>query len=152
MRDSYVECASCEVFGFCTQTEYECQAYYAGFGWEQIKEPPSCTTCSVSMCSQTAQECHAYKDMNGVGQVVFGDADDQQNQFHKLPANLGLMNWFTGVIERISIGDVMALVTIRCGDQRLTSMLSLQKFNEMQCKIGDTISVAIKAVNVVLMR
>jgi len=104
------------------------------------------------MCGQTAVECEAYKEINGVGQVVFADAADQQDRLHKLPANLGLMNWFTGVIERISTGDIMALVTIRCGEQRLTSMLSLQKLHEMQYKVGDTVSVAIKAVNVVLMR
>jgi len=152
VRDTYVECASCEVFGYCTQTERECQAYYAGFGWDQIKASPSCNSCSVSMCSQTAMECNAYKDINGVGQIVFGGAADQPNQYHNLPANLGLMNWFTGIIEMISTGEVMALVTIRCGEQRLTSMLPLRKLEEMQYRIGDTISVAIKAVNVVLMR
>lgn len=152
MRDTYVECGSCEVFGYCTQTEAECKAYYAGFGWDKYREIPGCNTCSISMCSQTSLECDAYKDMNGVGQIVFSDAADRQDQLHSLPANLGLMNWFTGVIERISTGDVMALVTIRCGEQRLTSMLSLQKLHEMSYKIGDTVSVAIKAVNVVLMR
>jgi molybdopterin-binding protein len=152
VRDLYVECASCEVFGYCTQTEAECHAYFEGFGWDRSKKPVGCNSCTISMCAQTAAECEAYKEINGVGQVVFADAADQQDRLHKLPANLGLMNWFTGVIERISTGDVMALVTIRCGEQRLTSMLPLRKLNEMQYKVGDTVSVAIKAVNVVLMR
>lgn len=152
MRDTYVQCGSCEVFGFCTQTEAECEAYYAGFGWDKDREFPGCNTCSVSLCSQTVSECEAYKEINGVGQIVFADAAEPQTPTHNLPANLGLMNWFTGVIDRISTGAVMALVTIRCGDQRLTSMVPVSKLHELQYQVGDTVSVAIKAVNVVLMR
>lgn len=148
----YIQCGSCQVYGFCTQTDAECEAYHEGFGWDRDREIPSCRSCSVSLCSQTASECDAYKEINGVGQVVFSDLNEKQNQIHTFPANRGLMNWYTGYITSITTGDLMALVTVKCEEQYFTSMLPLEKLQELQYKQGDTVSVAIKAVNVVLMR
>ena len=93
MRDPYVECASCEVFGYCANRgRMPC---IFGLRWDRSKKPVGCNSCTISMCAQTAAECEAYKEINGVGQV-FADAADQQDRLHKLPANLGLITGSPG--------------------------------------------------------
>lgn len=152
MRDLYPKCGTCQVFGYCTQTEEECIAYHEGFGWTSKKNPePDCGICEVNgYCTQTATECQAYGDFTGMGQVIF--SDDSVSSGKGLPANLGLMNWFTGTITSISTGEHMALVTVKYDQSFITSMLPLQSFLEMGYQIGDTVSVAVKALNVKLMR
>lgn len=152
MSDLYPKCRSCEVFGYCTQTEAECTAYRKGFGWDKNKKPErGCIVCEVNgYCTQTAEECQAYGDFTGMGQVVY--SDDSALSANQFPANLGLMNWFTGTITNISAGEHMALVTVKYDQSLITSMLPLNKLHELGYRIGDTVSVAVKATNVKLMR
>lgn len=143
------QCRNCEVYGFCTTTEPECVAYHEGFAWG---EPPiltnHCSTCqSNSYCTSRPELC------DGEPPVFSADADPffsvGMKGFH---GNKGLINWVTGPIVKIEKGDYMALVTIQVGGHCMTAMLPLQKFEELGHSLGDTITFAIKALNIKILR
>ncbi|HWP96689.1 MAG TPA: TOBE domain-containing protein [Syntrophomonadaceae bacterium] len=141
-------CSICEVYGYCTTTDNECQAYHEGFAWKDQEASNQCTECgNSSYCTTSDQECEGYHG------ALCGESDRVIAEgTRNMPANQGLVNWISGPIVSIEKGDCMVLVTIQLGNQLMTSMLSQEKFEELGHEKGDMITLAVKAYNAKILR
>lgn len=154
MQYSYSECRNCEVYGFCSGTEEEHDAYMENFAWhEKPQATVECDNCeSLGYCTQTDGECATFKEYKEGDHHMLdtGEKSPGTMQF-KLPANKGLVNRLIGQIVEIDEGDHMARVTLNVGDNLLTTIMPLEKFRKTGYKLGDQAAVAFKAMNVKMM-
>lgn len=66
---------------------------------------------------------------------------------------VGARNRLTGQVAEIKRGTVMCQVRVRvAGDAVMESVMTLDSLDEMALQIGDTVQVAVKAVNVLLLK
>lgn len=153
----YAECGSCEVFGYCSGTEEEHEAYMKGFAWRDQPMAAECDDCDVQgYCARSDEECETYQAYRmGTGKETRKyerDLLSEHNWETRVnTANLGLVNRLSGKIVDIAEGNYMARVTIAAGDNVLTSMVPLKKLKQMGFQKGDQAYMAFKAVNVKLM-
>jgi molybdopterin-binding protein len=59
-------------------------------------------------------------------------------------------NKLRGKIEEIQLGDVMAHVVVRVGDNLIESVITRRSAEELKLKKGDTVSVVVKATEVMI--
>jgi molybdopterin-binding protein len=59
-------------------------------------------------------------------------------------------NRLEGKITEIQLGGVMAHVAIRVGDNVIESVITRRSADEMNLKVGDTVSAVIKSTEVML--
>ena len=144
MHYSYSECRDCEVYGYCSGTEEEHQAYMENFAWHKVPMASECDNCiSMSYCSQTREECEVFQSASR--------GSTNHSSSHKLPANKGLVNRLSGHIVAIDEGEYMARITLNVGENLLTTIMPKEKFGNTGYKVGDQAEVAFKALNVKLM-
>ncbi len=63
----------------------------------------------------------------------------------------GARNQIRGTVESLEEGGIMALAKVRAkGEFVLSSVLTRESAKELQLKKGDTVTVIVKAVNVLL--
>ena len=125
MQDLYWGCKMCEACGVCARTEYECEAYheYYGMGETNTKKEQSANDTVVSQDILSPQEV----------------------------TNRGWMNWLPGQIVKVVKSDIMAQLTIKIGDNYVSSIMPIERFEETGKKEGDTVTTVFKAVNVKIM-
>jgi molybdopterin-binding protein len=63
---------------------------------------------------------------------------------------LSARNHLPGTIDDIQIGDVMAHVTVRVGDNIVDSVITRRSAEEMGLKKGDRVTAVVKATEVML--
>jgi molybdopterin-binding protein len=63
---------------------------------------------------------------------------------------LSARNHLTGVIEDIVLGDVLAHVTIRIGDEVIESVITRRSALELALSKGDTVKAVVKATEVMI--
>jgi molybdopterin-binding protein len=63
---------------------------------------------------------------------------------------LSARNHLVGTIDEIQIGDVLAHVTVRVGDNIIESVITRRSAEEMALKKGDTVTAVVKATEVML--
>jgi molybdopterin-binding protein len=61
-------------------------------------------------------------------------------------------NKLRGKIEEIQLGDVMAHVVVRVGDNLIESVVTRRSADELKLKKGDTVSAIIKATEVMIQK
>jgi molybdopterin-binding protein len=61
-------------------------------------------------------------------------------------------NRLRGKIEEIQLGDVMAHVVVRVGDNLIESVVTRRSADELQLKKGDTVSAIVKATEVMIQK
>lgn len=61
-------------------------------------------------------------------------------------------NKLTGKIEEIQLGDVMAHVVIRVGENLIESAITRRSADELKLKKGDTVVAVIKATEVMIQK
>ena len=61
-------------------------------------------------------------------------------------------NKLRGQIEEIQLGDVMAHVAIRVGDNLIESVITRRSADELKLKKGDTVSSFVKATEVMIQK
>jgi molybdopterin-binding protein len=61
-------------------------------------------------------------------------------------------NKLRGTIEEIQLGDVMALVAVRVGENLIESAITRRSADELKLKKGDTVSAVIKATEVMIQK
>ena len=61
-------------------------------------------------------------------------------------------NKLRGQIEEIQLGDVMAYVVVRVGDNLLESVITRRSADELKLKKGDTVSAVVKATEVMIQK
>jgi len=63
---------------------------------------------------------------------------------------LSARNHLVGTIDEIQVGDVLAHVTVRVGDNIIESVITRRSAEEMKLKKGDTVTAVVKATEVML--
>jgi molybdopterin-binding protein len=63
---------------------------------------------------------------------------------------LSARNRLEGKITELQLGGVMAHVVVRVGDNLIESVITRRSAEEMNLKVGDTVSAAIKSTEVLL--
>jgi molybdopterin-binding protein len=66
------------------------------------------------------------------------------------PMTLSARNRLEGTITELQLGGVMAHVVIKVGSNLIESVITRRSAEEMQLKIGDTVSAVIKSTEVML--
>jgi molybdopterin-binding protein len=65
---------------------------------------------------------------------------------------LSARNKLRGQIEEILLGDVMAHVVVRVGDNIIESVITRRSADELKLKKGDTVSAVVKATEVMIQK
>jgi molybdopterin-binding protein len=66
---------------------------------------------------------------------------------------IGARNRIEGVVVSIKRGSIMCQVLVRiAGDAQMESVMTIDSLEEMGLKVGDKVRVAVKAVNVLLIK
>lgn len=63
---------------------------------------------------------------------------------------LSARNRFIGKITEITLGDIVAHVTIQAGEHVVESVISRRSAEEMKLQIGDTVGAIVKSSDVIL--
>ena len=61
-------------------------------------------------------------------------------------------NKLRGQIEEIQLGDVMAHIVVRVGDNLIESVITRRSADELKLKKGDTVSAVVKATEVMIQK
>jgi molybdopterin-binding protein len=61
-------------------------------------------------------------------------------------------NKLRGTIEEIQLGDVMALIAVRVGDNLIESAITRRSADELKLKKGDAVSAVVKATEVMIQK
>jgi molybdopterin-binding protein len=61
-------------------------------------------------------------------------------------------NKLCGTIEEIQLGDVMAHVVVRVGDNLIESAITRRSADELKLKKGDAVSAVVKATEVMIQK
>ena len=63
---------------------------------------------------------------------------------------LSARNRLEGKVVEIEVGDIVAHVVVRVGDNVIESVITRRSAEEMKLKVGDTVSAVIKSTEVML--
>ncbi len=74
--------------------------------------------------------------------------DDAYNQEMTLSAR----NKLCGQVEDIVLGDVMAHIVVRVGDNLIESVITRRSAEDMNLKKGDTVAAVVKATEVMILK
>jgi molybdopterin-binding protein len=65
---------------------------------------------------------------------------------------LSARNQLLGTIETIQIGDIMAHVVVKVGDNAIESVITRNSAEELGLKRGDTVRVVVKSTEVMIQK
>jgi molybdopterin-binding protein len=65
---------------------------------------------------------------------------------------LSARNKLRGEIQEIILGDVMAHVVVKVGDNIIESVITRRSAGELKLKQGDTVSAVVKATEVMILK
>lgn len=65
---------------------------------------------------------------------------------------LSARNQLAATIESVSLGDIMAHVVMRVGDQRIESVITRTSAESLNLKKGDTVRAIIKSTEVMIQK
>ena len=65
---------------------------------------------------------------------------------------LSARNQLSGKIEELKIGDIMAHVAVRVGENLVESVITRNSAEELNLKIGDTVKVVVKSTEVMIQK
>ncbi len=61
-------------------------------------------------------------------------------------------NKLRGTVEEVTLGDVMAHVVVRVGDNLIESLISRRSAEELKLKKGDSVAAVVKATEVMIQK
>lgn len=67
-----------------------------------------------------------------------------------LSMTLSARNQLVGKVEEIKLGNVMAHVVVRVGENLIDSVITRRSAEESNLKVGDTVTAVIKSTEVIL--
>jgi molybdopterin-binding protein len=86
-------------------------------------------------------------------------ADSLTRHMSRLPTDMILLtmplsarNQLSGVIEDIQIGDIMAHVTVKVGENVIESVITRASAEELKLKKGDSVRVVVKSTEVMIQK
>jgi molybdopterin-binding protein len=65
---------------------------------------------------------------------------------------LSARNQLSGTVEDIQIGDIMAHVVVRVGDNLIESIITRNSAEELKLKKGDTVRAVVKSTEVMIQK
>lgn len=65
---------------------------------------------------------------------------------------LSARNKLSGRIERLKLGDIMAHVFVRVGDNIVESVITRTSAEEMNLQVGDSVKVVVKSTEVMVQK
>jgi molybdopterin-binding protein len=65
---------------------------------------------------------------------------------------LSARNQLPGKVQEIKLGNVMAHVVVRVGENEVDSVITRRSAEELDLKVGDTVTVIIKSTEVMLQK
>ncbi len=65
---------------------------------------------------------------------------------------LSARNQLPGTVEEIQVGDIMAHVTVRVGDNLIESVITRNSAEELGLKKGDAVRVVVKSTEVMIQK
>jgi molybdopterin-binding protein len=65
---------------------------------------------------------------------------------------LSARNQLSGKIEELKIGDIMAHVAVRVGENLLESVITRTSAEELNLKVGDAVKVVVKSTEVMIQK
>jgi molybdopterin-binding protein len=65
---------------------------------------------------------------------------------------LSARNQLPGVIENIQVGDIMAHVVVKVGDNLIESVITRNSADELGLKKGDSVRVVVKSTEVMIQK
>jgi molybdopterin-binding protein len=68
------------------------------------------------------------------------------------PMKLSARNHLVGKVEEVKLGNVMAHVVVRVGENIIDSVITRRSAEEMGLKVGDTVAAIIKSTEVMLQK
>ncbi len=74
----------------------------------------------------------------------------RRDGYSRFAMTLSARNRLEGKITEIEFGGVMAHVVLRVGDNLIESVITKRSAEEMNLKVGDTVSAVIKSTEVLL--
>jgi molybdopterin-binding protein len=74
------------------------------------------------------------------------------NYVYNSRMTLSARNRLPGKIEEIVLGDVMAHVVVRVGDNLLESVITRRSADELKLKKGDKVAAVVKATEVMILK
>jgi molybdopterin-binding protein len=66
--------------------------------------------------------------------------------------SLSARNQLPGVVEEVHLGDVMAHIVVKVGDNLVDSVITRSSADEMQLKKGDYVKVVVKSTEVMIQK
>lgn len=79
-------------------------------------------------------------------------ADKRRSNPDPRSANQSARNRFSGVVTRVEVDRVAAVVEVLAGPHRLVSLMTAEAVIEMDLKVGDQATCVVKATNVIVER
>jgi molybdopterin-binding protein len=65
---------------------------------------------------------------------------------------LSARNQLVGTVEEIQIGDIMAHVTVKVGENLIQSIITRSSVEEMKLKKGDKVRAVVKSTEVMILK
>jgi molybdopterin-binding protein len=65
---------------------------------------------------------------------------------------LSARNQLSGKIEDLKLGDIMAHVVVRVGDNLIESVITRTSADELNLKVGDSVKVVVKSTEVMIQK
>jgi molybdopterin-binding protein len=81
---------------------------------------------------------------------AFKTLDDSPEPDYPVFVTLSARNRLKGQIVELELGEVMAHVVVKVGENLVESVITKRSAQEMKLKIGDTVSAIIKSTEVML--
>ena len=66
--------------------------------------------------------------------------------------SISARNKLRGTVEEIQLGDIMAHVVVRVGENAIESVITRRSAEELKLKKGDTVSAVVKATEVMIQK
>lgn len=66
--------------------------------------------------------------------------------------SLSARNQLPGVVEEVHLGDVMAHIVVKVGDNLIDSVITRLSADELKLKKGDSIKVVVKSTEVMIQK
>lgn len=71
---------------------------------------------------------------------------------YNIRMTLSARNKLRGQVEEILMGDILAHVVVRVGDNLIESVITRRSAEELKLKKGDTVSAVVKATEVMILK
>ena len=103
-----------------------------------------CEACGV--CARTENQCEIYTKYYSLEKKQIVDSQEAISQI--VTYNRGLIDCLKGQIVKVVVDDVLVQLTIKIGDNYVSSIMSLKEFEDTGKNEGDTVTAIFEASNI----